>query len=305
MLSISTAWNAGTTSGVNEMLSGIKKAGFKAIEVGYGFSPEKLEELRSLAGAMGIRIVSVHNYCPLPSSSPKRNKHTAYYYSFSSQDKEERKSAVENTKLTIDTAKWLSAEAVVIHAGTVELKQDYAGRLMRLYRENKRDSGEYNAVKEEFLKARQENKKPYVDSVAESLDKVLSYAVKAGIKIGLETRYYPHEIPDFGEIGYFLKLSHGKGLYYWHDAGHAEVNERLGIMPHSAFLESYSDNLLGMHIHDLTGTDDHKAPFTGDLDFSKIKPYLARTPLKVIEAHYDAASAGMTEADIAMKLNGE
>lgn len=284
MVAVSTAWNSKTKPDVKQMLLEIKEAGFNAIEINHHFTSERLEELITWSRALAIKIVSIHNFCPLP-ARPRLDRSTSDYYRLSSLDEDERKKAVEYTKGTIDTAQRLSVEVVVIHAGTVELLKDYGRKMIELYVSGKRNSVAFSELKREFIKEREDKKLPYLEAVAKSLEEILDYASKAKVKIGLETRYYPAEIPSFEEIGYFLKLFGDKGLFYWHDVGHAEASERLEFTPHVKFLKEFSGRMIGMHIHDIIGLNDHLAPFTGELDYSKIAPYLTNDLIKVIEVN--------------------
>ncbi len=295
-IAISTTWNESRSSNVKDMLEEIKGLGFDKIEVGYSISSDKLEALSHLIKNINIEVVSIHNFCPLP-PNPQLKRHVSDYYRISSLDEEERQKAVEYTKRTIDTAKRLSAQAVVIHAGTVEMDENYVGRMIDLFQENKVNSIEYQEFKEEFLYARENRKGPYLEAVAKSLRDIFSYAAISKVKIGLETRYSPEDIPNFAEIGHFLNLFSNEGLYYWHDVGHAVVNDRLGLRSHLTYLEEYSGRLLGMHIHDIKGLKDHLAPFAGDLDYSGLLPYLSKDGLiKVIEVHSQATSQEIKES---------
>ena len=292
---ISTTWNFNAHPDIERALTEIKAIGLDAIEIGYNFSPQKLRELISLVDAMGIKVVSVHNFCPAPSEG-RLDRFVTDYYRLSSLDERERRRAVDCTKRSIDTACSVSCQVVVVHAGTVELKKDYLRALLYLYNEAKFNSQEYRQAKETLLAARQAKRTGYLESVARSLEDVVSYACSAGVKIGLETRYYPHEIPNIEEGEYLLNLFKNKGLLYWHDVGHAEVSERLGIAPHSDYLKRFADCILGFHLHDLRGIDDHLAPFSGDFDFSKIAPYMQNGLIKVIEAHSPATPQQIKEA---------
>jgi len=295
MLAISTTWNFNPHSDITETLSQIKEVGFDAIEIGYNFTSERLEELISLLDRMRIKVVSMHNFCPLPPEI-RLNRFATDYYRLSSTNEAERRKAVDYTKKTIDAACLISCQVVIIHAGTVELKRDFVGTLLKLYNKGKFGSKEYRKAKERLLAARQAKKIVYLESATRSLEEVLSYAYSAGVKIGLETRYYPNEIPDIEEIGYLLSLFKDKGLFYWHDIGHAEVSERLGITAHDDYLMRFADCMLGMHFHDLKGIDDHMAPFSGDFDFSKITPYLREGLIRVIEAHPPATPQQIRES---------
>lgn len=302
MFAISTAWNFNNQPDARQMLSEIKELGFDAIEISHHATAEKLEDIIGLVKSFGIKVVSVHNFCPLP-PIPQIKRHPSDYYRLSSLDEAERRTAVEYTKRTVDTAKRVSAQAVVIHAGTVELEGKNSGRLFDLFREGKVNSDAYNDIKQEFLKVRAGKEEPHFESAVRSLQEMLPYAVKSSIKIGIENRYYPEEIPNFEETKKLLDIFKDQGLYYWHDIGHAEVNERLGITSHSAALEQFSGYMLGMHIHDIRGLDDHLAPFSGEFDFSGIAPYLSEKVIRVIEVNSHATSAEIRKALV--KLGGD
>ena len=71
---------------------------------------------------------------------------------------------------------------------------------------------------------------------------------------------------------------------YWHDAGHAQIKENLGLIRHTAFLESLAPRLAGFHLHDVIYPDrDHAAPGTGTIDYAALKPFVKPQHIKVFE----------------------
>jgi sugar phosphate isomerase/epimerase len=48
-------------------------------------------------------------------------------------------------------------------------------------------------------------------------------------------------------------------------------------------LQSYSDQLIGIHLHDAVGLDDHIPPGSGEIKFKALKPFLKTDTIKVIE----------------------
>jgi sugar phosphate isomerase/epimerase len=121
--------------------------------------------------------------------------------------------------------------------------------------------------------------------VFSSLEKLLPEAERRGIRLGIENRYYFHEIPDFEEIGMILGRFRSENIGYWHDVGHAQVQEYTGIARQRELLEAYGDDLIGVHLHDADGLDDHLAPGQGDVDFGALRLFLRPTHIKILEVH--------------------
>jgi sugar phosphate isomerase/epimerase len=122
-----------------------------------------------------------------------------------------------------------------------------------------------------------------LDAVLLSLEKLNKEAEKRGVFLGIENRYHFHEIPNFEEIGIILKTFQGGQIRYWHDSGHAQVQENLGILSHNDLLEGYSDQIIGIHLHDVRGYEDHLAPGQGEIDYQKIKSFLNSSIIKILE----------------------
>jgi sugar phosphate isomerase/epimerase len=216
-------------------------------------------------------------------------------------NEQERRQAVKWTKIAMDTARRVEAGVVVIHAGMLEHEDVRSPGLFDLYASGQKDSAAFKAERKRMLALRAEKKRPYMAALEKSLHELIPYSLSQKITIGLETRYYPLEIPDFDEIGYFLNMFGSREMGYWHDVGHAEVNSRLGIKAHKAFLESYKDRLIGVHLHGIKGKRDHLAPFEGDMDLGQLLPFFGPDVLKVVESKPLASEELIREAVIRLK----
>jgi len=293
-LAISTSWNAYRFNDGAGLLFEISQLGFKSIELSFNLKSNMVDSLAKESRRLGISIQSLHNYCPIPDGlTPKQALPDCY--SLASLDKQERFLAVKYTKSTIDTAARLGAKAVVLHCGRVQIP-DLTRQLINLYNQGLKNQADFIKLKEKMICQRNSHAPVFFEQALNSLDELNSYAKIKNVFLGVETRFYHCEIPDIFEIGVILKKFHNSQIYYWHDTGHAQLMENLGFVKHKDFLDLYGSSLIGVHLHDILGCQDHLAPLAGKMDFALLKPYLKKDTLKVIEAHYPATAEDLIKS---------
>jgi sugar phosphate isomerase/epimerase len=122
-----------------------------------------------------------------------------------------------------------------------------------------------------------------MDCLLTSLDRLVAVAEKQGVLLGLENRYHYHELPGPDDFEVIFDAFKGAPIGYWHDTGHAHANQTLGIIPKGSLLQDNSDRLIGVHLHDAVGLNDHIPPGSGEIDFAALKPFLYADTIKVIE----------------------
>jgi sugar phosphate isomerase/epimerase len=149
-----------------------------------------------------------------------------------------------------------------------------------------------------FIARKQEERdriKPkYMDSLLFSLERLIPTAEKQHIILGLENRYHYHELPGPEDFEILFSEFRAGPLGYWHDTGHAHANERLGIIASDEMLRRYTDHLVGIHLHDAIGLDDHLAPGKGEVDFDAVRSFLKTDTPVVVEL-----KPGTLESDVA------
>jgi len=253
-----------------------KELGFTHIEANASISPQMLSELLKTT----VPISSIHSPCPAASSS---RGIPISSLSLSSLDESEQMEAVSFTKQTIDLAESVKARAIVLHMGEVPIDLSLQDRLYKLHDGGYAQTKEYSQAKEELVYQRNSQAPHYLDAAKKSLREISEYSQQKGIILGLETRFHPHEIPNMDEMAELLNEVPESLVGYWHDVGHAEVQQQLGFSLHEEWLSRFRDRMVGIHLHDVLGISDHHAPGKGDMNWEMVTRYLPPRIVKVCE----------------------
>ena len=262
------------------MLREIRDLGFQYAELSHGTRISLLPGILEAVDAGEMRISSLHNFCPLPMgvTYPAPN-----LYQFSAERPRERELAERYTVKTIEFATRVKAPAVVLHGGSIDMK-DYTAKLLELVARGQKETPKYAKLCTEVDEKREAKKGPFVERANELLKKLLGTAESQGIKLGIENREALEELPLESDFQFLFREFPSPNLGYWHDTGHAQIKENLGFLRHAMHLESLRDRLLGFHIHDVQSPGrDHCAPGSGMIDFAALKPLVKPEHLKVFE----------------------
>jgi len=290
MIGLSTVWTMKRgASTPQEVLDPILDLGFEAIELEFRITGKLLEGMAPSLKAGAPRVISVHNFCPVPDILPPQ-KAGGDAFNIASLDREERERAVRYTCRTLEVAHELEVGVVVLHLGYIE-GEERKDAPQRAYREGRWGKEEL----QEYLKERSLKAPPHLDAVFFSLERVLRRAETLGVKVGVENRYHLSEIPLGEEIGMVLQEFAGGPIGYWHDTGHAAVAEALGATRQKEILERYGARMIGIHLHDAQGVDDHLPPGRGGVDFEMVGEFLREGVLKVMEIHPPATGEEIVE----------
>jgi sugar phosphate isomerase/epimerase len=269
-------WAKGRFSHMAGFAARVRELGFTHIEPNALVSPRMLNELLKTA----VPISSIHSPCPAVLSSKGSPVSSL---SLSSLDMSERMEAVSFTKRTIDLAANVSARAIVLHMGEVPIDLSLQERLYRLRDGGYNQTEEYRQVKESLVQQRLSLARPYVDAARKSLQELSRYSRQKGIMLGLETRFHFSEIPNMDEMAGPLDKVSERLAGYWHDVGHAEVQQQLGFSFHEEWLSRFKDRMVGIHLHDVRGISDHRTPGNGNMNWEMIAKHLPQGIVRVCE----------------------
>lgn len=280
MYSLSTCWNSHRHADGRAMLREVRELGFDYAELSHGTRITLLPGIIDAVDAGEIRISSLHNFCPLPmgvtGSAPN-------LFQFSAEKPREREMAIRYTLKTFEFATRVKAPLVVLHLGSIEMK-DYTRKLMKLLERGEKNSPKYEKLCAKAATKREAKKEKFVERMSDTLRKILPEAEARGLKLGVENREALEEIPLESDFRFFFREFTSPAVAYWHDTGHAQIKENLGFIHHALHLESLAGRLAGFHIHDTQfPARDHCAPGTGGVDFAALQPWVKPEHIKVFE----------------------
>jgi len=294
LIAISTAWIPEDGWPIEKVFTRLDMLEPQAIELNYRVHPLNIEAVRRQAEQRGIVITSLHNICSAnPITLPQDDR---YGDTIASLDEDVRRLGVTYLRETAEAARALRARAVVIHSGTVDaLKQSptYSNKMKRATKEN--DPSILTSYLPAFLQERARIAPQYLEQLVKSLKEVCPEF--PDLQFGLEIRYHYYSLPDFDELDAVFSQVDCDNLGYWHDCGHGQVQENLGIRRHEDWLKRYRHRLIGIHLHGMGNLlVDHQAPREDNMDFAMISRYTDAGTVLVIEANHtnsvDAMLAG-------------
>ena len=278
-IGISTCWRSAGAASAEYLLSEIASLGLDAIELEYRVTASIFEGLRSIIRPNSFRVLSIHNFFPLPPGFPPE-KASGDLLNLAGNDPEERQRAVNLTMSTMEAAHALEVERIILHMGYIE-------GLTPLDREWRSRFEQGDEAARDDLKKHWEERKAFapraLDRVKFSLERLVKRAEKLGLVLGLENRDWPREIPSMAEMNDLLHTFEGAAIGFWYDVGHAAKQDLFGLAPAQEWIDRFGSRLVGAHIHDLKGVKDHLPPGKGDLDFSKILQQVSGTEPWILE----------------------
>jgi sugar phosphate isomerase/epimerase len=266
MIAISTMWNALKQPDGAAMLDELKEPGFDAIELSRHLTREQIEQIKPHLNE--IQICSIHNFCPTLPGIPQSDAENDPIH-LSSLDADERREAVKQTIQTMELAVDLEVTIVVLHLGEVDT-YDRSYLMYDLYEYGEREFEAFGVKVEEATEWRKRKEAKHQDAVMFSLDTLNETALRMELYLAIENRPRYYQIPNFDEAGLFLEKFEGSNMRYWHDVGHAALQERIGLCWSNRWLEVYKGDLIGINLHDLKDLEAYHPPGFGDLDFEEI-----------------------------------
>ncbi len=269
------------------MLCELADLGFTRVELSHGIRISLVPGILRAVDEGLVEISSVHNFCPLPTGVT----HAApNLYQPSAVHGHEQALWYRNTLKTIDFAQRVRASLMVVHSGSVPFWWRHPDRLVeaeaqKLEAEERKTDARFLKVCNRQLNRVRRRQGKYRRQLIESIRSVLPAARDKGVRLGMENREGFSELPLESEMrGLLAELEEPDWIGYWHDAGHAELKDRLGLFPHRELLEENKERLFGFHLHDVSEADrDHQPLGTGVIDWAMVGGYLLPEHIAVLE----------------------
>ena len=269
------------------MLCEIADLGFTHAELSHGVRIVLLPGVIRAVEEGVIKISSTHNFCPLPTGITQSAPNL---FEPSVSDHREHEQWLRHTKRSLDFAQQVKSRVLVLHLGSVNFFWfNPAHKIKDFIRKNPTapvpSDRNYQLVLAKACVRLRAKMVPYWQRVQSSIEEVRTYAFERGVKLGFENREKFEELPlddDFETLISGLPSPHSAG--YWHDTGHADIKQSMGMLEHRLHLEKNSARLLGFHLHDVTADGkDHQPIGAGRIDFNMVSGFWRPEHLLTLE----------------------
>jgi len=275
-VALSTMWGIKRFERFGDFFAAGQEAGFARFELNHAVNSAMLDGVH----LNGYRVTSVHEPCPADVSTAELKQRD---WLISATDEENRQHGVEAVRRSIDLAQALGASVVIVHSGRVNTDESLESVLRHMCRGGKAGTPEYEQAKARMMDVRAERADVHLQAVRRSLDELAAYAARKGVRLALENRDHYFEMPLLDELDFLLNQGYGETVGYWHDIGHAEKSQYKGYGSHEEWLKRFAPKMIGVHLHDIVGLDDHLAAGRGDMNWDMVARYLPENVLRTCE----------------------
>lgn len=276
-LSLSTCWNSHRHEDGYEMIEEIAAMGFRCVELSHGTHLLLVPGIIKALEDGLVKVSSLHNFCPLPSSARGAAPNL---FQPSSASRREAMLWQNYTRRTIEFAKQTGAEAVVMHSGSTSFRFRSPENSL-LNGPGTDNDPHWTACRERLHRKARRATERFVSN----LRSVENTALENNITLGIENREGVLELPidrEFPDV--FAGLRDSPVFSYWHDTGHAQIKEQLGLLNHREHLQSMAPFLSGFHLHDTDENGrDHQVPGSGTVDFEMVRQFIEPHHILVAE----------------------
>ncbi|MCC5804862.1 MAG: sugar phosphate isomerase/epimerase [Opitutales bacterium] len=311
-IALSSCWNSHRHEDGYKMVTEMADLGFAHIELSHGIRIGLVPGILKALEEGIVQVASVHNFCPLPTgvmgAAPNLYEPTA-------RGKQEQDLWFRHTLKTLDFGARVGADLMVIHSGSMRFAlRDYDKKLDGLLEaaeggDEKADTTKAKAkaaafVEKSLAKFRKRMKAPR-HRLIENFKRIAEPARERGIRVAIENREGFVELPLDEDMPLLLQdLEEPDVFGYWHDSGHAQLKERMGIVKHTSLLEGNRARQFGFHLHDVSEEGrDHQPLGSGVIDWETVASFFRDDDLLVVEMSPRQRSSSIAESrDFLQKL---
>ena len=269
------------------MLKEMAGLGFEYVELSHGVRITLVPGILKAVEDGVVKVASTHNFCPLPTGVI----HAApNLFEPSAREHREHDQWLRHTKRSLDFAGQVKARVLVCHLGSVPFFWFNPTRNVRQYLHDHPDAGRkgdetYQALLAKSLAKLRKRMGPYWEQTKASVHEMFDYAKQKGVKLAFENREKFEELPlDADYFDFLAGLPADAPVGYWHDTGHADIKESMGLLNHREHLAKMAPRMIGSHLHDVNAKgEDHQAVGAGHIDFKMVSEFWRPEHLLTIE----------------------
>lgn len=270
------------------MLREMAGLGFEYVELSHGVRITLVPGVLRAVEEGVVKISSTHNFCPLPTGVVQAAPNL---FEPSSREHREHDQWLRHTKRSIDFAAQVGARVMVCHLGSVHFFWFNPTRAIRNYLRDHPDAGRdrsdkaYRVLVDKALAKVRKHMAPNWNQTKASINEVLEHAANKGVRLGFENREKMDELPlDDDHLELLASLPETAPVGYWHDTGHADIKEGMGLLNHREHLAKMSARTIGFHLHDVNAQgQDHQPVGAGHIDFEMISSFWRPEHLLTLE----------------------